>query len=192
MIKAEEVVAKLLLQVHNLNMSADRWERNGRDREATSDRLMRAGIELALNALVGPALLRKLLDLLVEHHAELKQDQERGMVSIMAALKDLLVTTEPPAHLAERFPLGLPVRDIEGRSGLVVGYRAEKVLVRETGVPRAEVLPPTALDPEYLAPANQRPHRHELLAAVERALLGAAARGDADSVRTLAQARALL
>lgn len=103
--------------------------------------------------------------------------------------------------LTERYPLGLPVRDKDGRTGVVVGYREGKVLVQETGVPTAEDRPSAvAIAPEHLAPVHPRPSRYELLAAVEEAILRVArdrpvsgtVESQARAVLTLAQARALL
>ena len=37
-------------------------------------------------------------------------------------------------EIGERFPLGLPVKDRDGRTGVVVGYGGPKVLVQETGI----------------------------------------------------------
>jgi hypothetical protein len=102
----------------------------------------------------------------------------------------------------EAFPIGLPVKDKDGRTGVVVGHRDGKVLVRETGVPTTEDHPPAvALAPEDIAPIHPRPTRYELLAAVEERLMRAALsipktldgqETIARSILTLAQARALL
>lgn len=103
--------------------------------------------------------------------------------------------------LPERYPLGLPVRDKDGRTGVVVGYRDGKVLVQETGVPSTETPPPVPLASEHIAPVHPRPSRYELLAMIEGNMLRvsrsvpATLEGQeaiARSILALAQARALL
>lgn len=115
-------------------------------------------------------------------------------MNLQEELKKIAAQYEQPpgSALSDAFPIGLPVRDKDGRAGVVVGYREGKVLVRETGVPSTETPPPVALAPEYIAPVHPRPSRYVMLASIEEAIVNAARRGDGTCVLALAQARALL
>ncbi len=127
----------------------------------------------------------------------------------MAHVIDLVAAKE----IGERFPLGLRVKDRDGRTGVVVGYHDGKVVVEELleEAGREPILRQTPIEPDYLAPDDRapqhiapvhpRPSRYELLAAVEGALLQAARlptasmEGQETRARTvlaLAQARAVL
>lgn len=91
-----------------------------------------------------------------------------------------------PASLRERFPVGVCVEDRKQRVGRVAGYDSGKVLVAEMDASKL------AFDPEDIRLCHPRPLRHDLLKAVEDAIVSAAKRGDGASVLALAQARALL
>lgn len=193
------IARDLFFRMRALNKAAEQAEREGGSGEAI--RWRRFGVEEACMIVFGQGTGVELVKLSIDTH-ELPHEQAEA--AVLKFISEKLPDEPNPLHheLAQRFPLGLPVRDRNGRTGVVVGYTDRDVLVEETIAEegREPILRQTPIAPEYIAPVYPRPSRYELLAALDGRVLQLARLpttvGDQEAIaRTilaLAQARALL